>query len=158
MSKHNIDGQRAERHIEIRELVHMHQELDMPTERLNTVGETYDALDRELPLALAHIHNIEACATNTRRMHRFKLSCRRGVGNNGDATERWTCGFHAGQHGGVVGAVETWLHQHSTTAAERGKHAAIFRQQRVGRRVNALRDVMINALRPTDMRMAVARE
>src|SRR5207245_3272150 len=58
----------------------------------------------------------------------------------------------------IVGPVNTRLHQHGTSAPERSKHAAILRQERVGRRVDALRDVFVNALGSADMGVTVASE
>src|SRR5215813_8716466 len=124
MPEHDIDRQLAERRIEIRKLVHMHQEFDMPAEWFDALGKPGDALDREL--SLTNIHDIESGTANSRQMHRFKFTWRCGFGDNSDAAERRACDFHGSQHGGIVGTVETRLHQHRTTTAERVKHAAVF--------------------------------
>ena len=62
-----------------------------------------------------------------------------------------------GDHRAVVGAVEAWLHQHGALAAERREQMPIGRQQRLGRRIDALRNVAVGRLRAADG-MAVAGE
>ena len=60
------------------------------------------------------------------------------------------------EHRRVVGAVDARLHEHGALDAERVEHVAVVGQQRVGRRVDAVRRIRIARGRAANMRMAIA--
>src|SRR5258708_29099061 len=116
VSKHDVDRQPGKRGVDLWKLIHMHQELDMPTEWLDLLAEPRDALEGKLSLALAHIHNVQSCATTPRLMHGFKLARRRIATDNSHAAERRTSGVHGGQHAGFVRTAKTSRDPHRRTS------------------------------------------
>ena len=79
----------------------------------------HDAVHRQFALAGAHIDDVEPRAANARRMQRLQVAPGRRVGNHRDTAERRPRGRQGGEQGGIVGTVETRLHQHRARAAER---------------------------------------
>jgi hypothetical protein len=90
MAEHDRHRQIRNRGGESRSLVEIDQELDMPSERRDAIGERAHALDRHRVAPLAPIHQVEPHAAHARLMQRLDLARRDGRLDHRHAAKSWT--------------------------------------------------------------------
>src|SRR5262249_44770538 len=135
---YDIDAEAVECPIDIRKLVDMHQEFDVPTERLDSCGDRTNPSDRQLTLALRKINNVEAHAANASGVQGLQFAIRHVVVDDCDTPHRPPRGPQRRKHRGVVAAIETRLHEHGTTNIQHIEHVLIVADETIARRINAL--------------------
>lgn len=131
---HPRHGQARQHGQQPRQVAHVHQELQVPAQRCDEVGDG-------LHLVVAHAaleKCVDAHPAHAQGVH--VLQCRAGHGavDHGHAAQALRVALQGGQHAPVVGAVGADLHQHPALHAQPVEHAQIGGLRRRRGRVAAV--------------------
>ena len=149
-----------ERHRQAAELVHvglvdMQQQLDVPAQRLQPLGDAAQLGERLEGIA-ARIGDVDADAAGAPLMHGLELGIGDAGADRNDGAQAVGMGADIVERGAVVGAVDAGLGDDPARDAEHLVQMLVGRGQRIRRRVAARRRPRIGRRRAEDMGVAVA--
>ncbi len=133
----------------------VNQELDVPPERLDALGEALQPGQRDRSAGIGHVDQVEANTANPGPVEALQLVIRNRIVDRGHASARRPAFGHGLQQRRVVGAVDAGLDDDRPFDAERAEHPEIRRQQGVGRRVDTVGRVAVAGCGAADMGVAV---